>query len=391
MQITRGLTLPDPLRIARYERLPEMGPRILFFSGGTALNPLSKALKRYSHNTIHLITPFDSGGSSAKLRSTFGMPAIGDLRSRLMALADETLNGHPETLALFTHRLAKNASQDELKAVLTDMVSEQHPLINQVPNPMRDIIINQLDFFLDAMPSHFDLRGASIGNLILAGGYLNNNQKLEPILFLFSKLVNTLGTVTATVNARLHLAAKLEDGSIVVGQHNMTGKEVSPLCQRISETYLTRSLDSHEPVSVDISPKKARLINGADLICYPPGSFHSSLMANLLPRGVGSAIAKAPNAKVYIPNLGDDPEQTGLSPMECIHKLLQQLRKDAGTNTPTSKLLNFVIIDQSQEINYNINELKNEGIQLIIQNIADKNNNNIYNHDKLLEILLSMT
>ena len=93
--ITRPVVIPDLLRTSRYQRAPELGPRILFFSGGTALNDLSRVLKRYTHNSIHLVTPYDSGGSSAKLRNAFDMPAVGDLRSRLMALADGTLAGHP--------------------------------------------------------------------------------------------------------------------------------------------------------------------------------------------------------------------------------------------------------------------------------------------------------
>ncbi len=70
---------------AEYESNPDAGPKLLFFSGGTALNGLSQVLKRYTHNSIHLVTPFDSGGSSAVLREAFDMPAVGDLRSRMMA------------------------------------------------------------------------------------------------------------------------------------------------------------------------------------------------------------------------------------------------------------------------------------------------------------------
>ena len=66
--ISRSARLPDPLRIARCRRAPELGPRVLFFSGGTALRDTSRKLVGYTHNSIHLITPFDSGGSSAHLR-----------------------------------------------------------------------------------------------------------------------------------------------------------------------------------------------------------------------------------------------------------------------------------------------------------------------------------
>ncbi|MFW5836578.1 MAG: 2-phospho-L-lactate transferase CofD family protein, partial [Desulfovibrionaceae bacterium] len=106
-RLTREATIPDPMRLARYERIPELGPRILFFSGGTALRELSREIIRYTHNTIHLITPFDSGGSSAKLREAFHMPAVGDIRNRLMALADTSLTGNPAIFNFFAHRFPK--------------------------------------------------------------------------------------------------------------------------------------------------------------------------------------------------------------------------------------------------------------------------------------------
>jgi hypothetical protein len=50
-------------------------------------------LCRFTHNSIHLISPFDSGGSSAVIREAFDMMAVGDIRNRLMSLADETVHG----------------------------------------------------------------------------------------------------------------------------------------------------------------------------------------------------------------------------------------------------------------------------------------------------------
>jgi hypothetical protein len=37
-------------------QVPDLGPRILFFSGGSALRRLSEKLVDYTHNSIHLIT-----------------------------------------------------------------------------------------------------------------------------------------------------------------------------------------------------------------------------------------------------------------------------------------------------------------------------------------------
>ena len=42
-----------------------------------------------------------------------------------------------------------------------------------------------------------------------------------------------------------------------------------------------------------IQPRLAHVIRTADLICYPVGSFFSSVMANLLPLGVSCAVREA--------------------------------------------------------------------------------------------------
>ena len=80
--------------IARLFKAPELGPRLTILSGGTGFNDTTRFLKHLTHRSTHLLTPFDSGGSSAILRTSFDMPAVGDLRSRIMALADESLAGH---------------------------------------------------------------------------------------------------------------------------------------------------------------------------------------------------------------------------------------------------------------------------------------------------------
>ena len=67
---------------------PDGGSRILFFSGGTALAPVAAELSRHTRNAVHVITTFDSGGSSAELRRAFDMPAVGDIRARKMCIRD---------------------------------------------------------------------------------------------------------------------------------------------------------------------------------------------------------------------------------------------------------------------------------------------------------------
>jgi CofD-related protein of GAK system len=346
VHVSHGITIPDPLRVERSRRSPEHGARLLFFSGGSALRPLSRALKQYTHNSIHLVTPFDSGGSSAVIRRSFRVLSVGDLRNRLVALADESVLGNPQIYRLFAHRLDKHGEPDLLRQELLAMIDRQHPLIAGVPEPMRQTLSSQLRFFFDRAPVDFDLSGANIGNLLLIGAYLSYGMNIDSAIFVLSKLLEVRGVVWPTVDADCHLAVRLADGRTIVGQHLITGKEVPALNQRIADISLVDSLGHGRPVTIPIGDKVRQLIErSAELVCYSYGSFYSSLLANLLPSGVGRAIARADCLKVYVPNLGDDPEQFGMSLSNLVDRLVFYLRKDAGPDVPVDRLLNLVLLD----------------------------------------------
>ena len=347
IHIQREARLPDDLRVSRALSAPHLGPRILFFSGGSALNGVSRQLKRYSYNSIHLITPFDSGGSSQTLREAFDMPAVGDLRSRLMALADETELGQPDIFALFSHRFPKEGCQDALRAEVDEMVEGRHPLIKAISQPMRMLICAFMAEFTKAAPLDFNYRNASIGNLILAGGYLSNDRQLEPVLFLMSKMVDVRGTVRAVVDRNLQLGADLEDGRRVFGQRQLSGKETAPIDSPIRRLFLSDGIEEIAPEAVPLSKRNHKLIGQTDLICYPPGSLFSSVIANLLPAGVGRAIAARDLPKVYIPSLGHDPEAIGLSLADQVEAILAPLLRDAGAASNPERLMTHVLCDLS--------------------------------------------
>lgn len=345
--LTREARLPDDLRVSRCLSAPHLGPRILFFSGGSALNGIATLLKRYTYNSIHLITPFDSGGSSQVLRRAFDMPAVGDLRSRLMALAEESDLGQPDTYALFTHRFPADAPNKALKSELRQMVKGKHPLTKAVSLPMRTLICNFLRTFAEAAPEDFDYRNASIGNLILAGGYLGNDRQLEPVLFLMSKMVDVRGTVRAVADVNLQLGAQLADGRHITGQRELSGKEEPPIDTPIARLYLSDGITELSSDEVPLPKRNRKLISRADLICYPPGSLYTSVIANLLPAGVGRAVAEREVPKVYIPSLGTDPETPGMTLSDQVAAVLAPLRSDAGKGMPVRRLMSHVLCDES--------------------------------------------
>jgi len=392
--VAREVTIPDLLRIRRYERTPELGPNILFFSGGTALNEISRTLKKFTHNSTHLVTPFDSGGSSAILRTAFDMPAIGDLRSRMMALADESIGGHPEVFNLFAYRLPKKGKRKELLSQLRNIASGKDERIRGIKNPMRSLIRSHLNIFLDHAPEKFDLRGASIGNLILAGGYLANDHQLDQVIFMFSKLVNVQGKVATIVNDNLHLGATLANKSKIIGQHLLTGKEVDPLNSPIKNFYLVDQHKSTLKTQAVLQRKKRKMIKEAELICYPPGSFYTSLCANLLPKGVGTAIKKNKCPKIYFPSLGNDPECIGMSLDEAIFKLLSVLKQDVGKECPNNQLLNFVFIDRENGVDLKKSTkkmLSKTGVQVVDTRLITPQSSPYYDPQLMVSALLSLS
>jgi CofD-related protein of GAK system len=343
--VTRAVAIPDTVRLERYRHAPELGVRLLFFSGGSALRGLSRKLVEYTHNSIHLITPFDSGGSSAHLRRAFRMPAVGDLRNRLMALADTSVLGNPEIYDLFAFRFPEDGDPRGLKRWLDEMVTGREAQVSAIPEPLRSIVRRHIEFFRDAMPKSFDLGGAAIGNLVLAGGYLNQGRELDPVLYLFSQLVEVRGIVRPVVDTDLHLVARLADGRRVVGQHLLTGREVPPLDAPIERVFLSRSRTNVREYRPRIPESVDELIRGADLICYPIGSYYTSLIATLLPDGVSDAIAAADVPKVYVPNPGHDPEEIGMGLAEKISTLQRYLVGALTGRGSADQLLQFVMLD----------------------------------------------
>jgi CofD-related protein of GAK system len=398
LNITHTVDIPNSRRMELYRRNPDLGPRLLFFSGGSALRKTSEELVYYTHNSIHILTPVDSGGSSAVLRRAFGMPAIGDIRNRLMALADRGLTGNPEIFRLFAYRLSKDADQADLEDELEQMAGGTHFKVQQVPDPMRKIVRNALQLFTEMIseenvPGGFDLHGASIGNLILTSSYLMNRRHFDPAIFIFSKLVNVRGIVRPIINANLHLAAELENNQTIFGQHLLTGKEVPPINARVKSIYLSAAGKEPQPVILEVRDKMKMLIRSADLICYPMGSFFSSLLSNLLFKGVTDAISRNARPKVFIPNMGTDPELFGYTLPEQIDTLLYYLKKDGPAQIRDSDVLNYILLDEKNGHYAGVvdkEDLARRGISIINCRLVSMRSQPYIDEKLLVPVLLSL-
>ncbi len=83
--------------------------RVVGIGGGTGLSVLLSGLSRCADRPWRrpveisaIVSVADDGGSTGKLREHMGLPAVGDLRNCIVALAQ----GHPLWSELFQHRFA---------------------------------------------------------------------------------------------------------------------------------------------------------------------------------------------------------------------------------------------------------------------------------------------
>jgi uncharacterized cofD-like protein len=108
----------------------------------------------------------------------------------------------------------------------------------------------------------------------------------------------------------VELEAVLEDGTRVRGETRITASKV-----KIRELVLVPS---------DVEPLAQTLdaIANADLITIGPGSLFTSLIPNLLVRGIATAIVESPSIKVFVCNLMTQAnESLGLTAADHIRAL----------------------------------------------------------------------
>jgi uncharacterized cofD-like protein len=250
---------PTLVEVLRQQRALSRGPRIVALGGGTGLSTLLRGLKRYSGNISAIVTVFDDGGSSGRLRRDLGVLPPGDIRDCLVALAE----AEPLMTRLFEYRFPSGA---------------------------------------------FD--GHAFGNLFIAS-LAGVTGDLEQAVKEVSKVLNIRGRVLPATLDDVILCAEYEDGTVVEGESQI------PLARRrVRRVFL-------KPGDVAALPEALEAIAEADLILIGPGSLYTSVIPNLLVPGVAAAVRGAPAPRVYICNVMTQPGETdGFSAADHVHALL---------------------------------------------------------------------
>lgn len=235
--------------------------RIVSIGGGTGLSTLLRGLKRYVPEVeiTAIVAVTDDGGSSGRLRREFDVLPPGDIRNCMVALSeDEALMSQ-----LFQYRFKAGRG----------------------------------------------LKGHSFGNLFLTA--LNDlTGDFVQTVKLSSEVLASAGRIFPVTSTNVTLEATLVNGRKVVGE------------SRISKSRARIDHISLNPPRCRPLKDSLNAIAQADLITLGPGSLYTSVVPNLLVKGIPEAIRNSKAVKAYFVNLMWQPgETTGYTASEHVQVL----------------------------------------------------------------------
>jgi uncharacterized cofD-like protein len=203
-----------------------------------------------------------------------------------------------------------------------------------------------------------------------------------------SQVLATRGRIYPATNTNVTLAARMDDGTLVQGETNITASR-----QRIVELML-------DPPIAEPLPETLDAIANADLITLGPGSLYTSLITNLLVRGIPEAIAASKATRVYVCNLMTQAnESLGLTASQHIEKILAHAGKQrlpifdyALINTaPISPtLLERYAREGQQPIEADLDRIRALGVEPITGNFVHEGDVLRHDYDRVTERLLEL-
>ena len=159
------------------------------------------------------------------------------------------------------------------------------------------------------------------------------------------------------------------------------------------------------PADAEPLPGTLDAIANADLITLGPGSLYTSLITNLLVRGIPEAIAASRATRVYVGNLMTQAnESLGLTASQHIEKILAALRRCNSRRLP-AKLFDYALINTAPisptlleqyaregqtPIEPDLDRIRALGVEPIAGNFVHEGNLLRHDPDRVTEALLSL-
>lgn len=227
------------------------GPRVAVIGGGTGLSTMLRGLKQHTSNIVAIVTVTDDGGSSGKLQRQLNIPPPGDIRNCIVALADE-------------------------ESVMTEL----------------------LQFRFRGPGAGEGLRDHAVGNLLIAALAAISGGDFQDAVRKAGRVLNIRGEVFPSTTERVTISAEMEDGSVIEGE-----TAIAHAHKRIRRIHLS-------PGDAGAPPEVIEAIKLADIVVIGPGSVFTSIIPNLLVRGIPEALAATRARKVYVCNVMTQPGET---------------------------------------------------------------------------------
>jgi uncharacterized cofD-like protein len=181
------------------------------------------------------------------------------------------------------------------------------------------------------------LEGHNFGNLFLTAMTALTGGDFAQAVRHACDILAVRGHIYPSTTSHVQLVATMDDGSRVEGETSITASQ-----RRIVKLELV-------PPDAAPLPETLQAIAAADLITVGPGSLFTSLVTNLLVKGVVDAIAASPAIKVYICNLMTQAnESLGFSASEHIKAIYEQ----AGRRLFDFALLNGTTLEMQLAVKY---------------------------------------
>jgi uncharacterized cofD-like protein len=229
--------------------------KVTALGGGTGLSSLLRGLKRLVHSgdikdLTAIVTVADSGGSTGRLRRDFNIPAMGDIRNCIVALADR---------------------EDLLKDLFRYRFEEG------------------------------ELKGHAFGNLFLTALTRITGSFLEAVRY-SCQILKTAGKILPSTTENVHLVAMFSDGTVIKGEDEIP-KYARERGVRIVDIWL-------EPQNVRSPEDTVMAVERADYIVIGPGSLFTSIIPNFLIDDIKRAYKNSKAKKIFVVNLMTQPGET---------------------------------------------------------------------------------
>lgn len=280
---------------------------IVVIGGGTGSFTVLSGLKKYPVNLSVIVSMADRGGSNRVIRDEFGLLPTSDLRQCFVALTEDRNDSEQSLRKLFTYRFPKGRG----------------------------------------------LKGMTFGNLFMVALAEIFGSQIEAIKKT-SQILKIKGRVLPVTLTDSNLVAIYENDKKVIGE-DLIDEPKHDGKLKIKKIYLKPKAKAY--------PEAIQAILEADLIVIGPGDLYTSLIVNLLTKGMVEALRKTRAKIVYVLNLMTRYGQTyGFTAKEHV----QALEKYLGKNC-----LNFVLVNSKPLPQIALKEYKKEHEFPVIDNLKD--------------------